>query len=159
MNFKKTLPSFPSTLLLLVHFAASCFLFPYHRPLMLPLTCTASMVSPPPETQVQLSMVTRSVWRQKPDSPFYKHWRGRNSFLCWPLTSLWRGTCWKRTSPLALILLFSRRVRTCCYGEPHSYLWLPAVLQFYRSLSQFTQQLYRRVGFIQLYPSITSTKC
>lgn len=36
---------------------------PHFRPLMLPLTCTASMVCPLPETQVQLSMVTRSVYR------------------------------------------------------------------------------------------------
>lgn len=39
------------------------YLLSYFRPLMLPLTCTASMVCHPPETQVQLSMVTRSVCR------------------------------------------------------------------------------------------------
>lgn len=44
----------------------SAVFFPFllFRSLMLPLTCTASMVCPPPETQVQLSMVTRSVYRQ-----------------------------------------------------------------------------------------------
>lgn len=35
----------------------------YFRPLMLPLTCTVSMVCQRPETQAQLSMVTRSVYR------------------------------------------------------------------------------------------------
>lgn len=35
----------------------------YFRPLMLPLTCTVSMVFRLPETPVQLSMVTRSVYR------------------------------------------------------------------------------------------------
>lgn len=35
----------------------------YFRPLMLPLTCTVSMVCRRPETQVQLSMGTRSVYR------------------------------------------------------------------------------------------------
>lgn len=46
---------------------ASFFLLSHSRHLMLPLTCTASMVCPLPENQVQPSMVTRSVHRQMPD--------------------------------------------------------------------------------------------
>lgn len=61
-------PPPPSGLITLAPF----FLFPHSRPLMLPLTCTASMVCPLPETQVQLSMVTRSVHRQMLDT-YCKH--------------------------------------------------------------------------------------
>lgn len=43
--------------------------FPHFRPLMLPLTCTTSTVCPLPETLVQLSMVTRSVYRQMLPDP------------------------------------------------------------------------------------------
>lgn len=53
------LPS--SSLYLLITFA-SAFPSPHFRLLMLPRTCTVSTACPPPETQVQLSMVTRSVY-------------------------------------------------------------------------------------------------
>lgn len=51
-----------SSVFSLLSVIAPCLCF---RPPMPPLTCTASMVCRPPETKVQLSMVTRSVPRQR----------------------------------------------------------------------------------------------
>lgn len=50
-------------LLVLICFSRLPSSCPHSRLLTLPLTCTASVVCPLPETRVQLSMVTRSVCR------------------------------------------------------------------------------------------------
>lgn len=107
------------------------FAFLYFRPHMLPLTCTASTVCPPPETQGQLTMVIRSVHRRM-------------------LALLLVLSCYVT---FHLSVEVNKRNCSCFHNlfraaasKPHSYVRLHPVLQFCRSLSQITQQLYRRVG-------------
>lgn len=108
---------------------------PHFRPLTLLLTCTASMVCPLPETQAQLSMVTRSVCRQKPDhQKDTRTYPPKNSFLL--LHD--RGS---KTAELKVKCLF---IYFSC--KHHCSFLLHPFLQFYRSLSQYSQELYRRVG-------------
>lgn len=99
------------------------------RLLMLPLTCTASMGCPLPETQGQLSMVTRSVFRQT-------HNNLTQNDVAWFLV-------------LTLDFLYSRvKPLFFCIQSTLLQTSLHLCLQFYRSLSQITQQLYCRVGSI-----------
>lgn len=63
---------------------ASFFPCSHFRPLMLPLTCTATMVCPLPETQVQLSMITRSVYRQILDTHTVNTHRKKHLVLSLP---------------------------------------------------------------------------
>lgn len=125
---------------------ASFFSSPHFRPLMLPLTCTASTGCPLPETQVQLSMVIRSVYRQMLD----RHTVNTLLFRCCLTFHLSVERCkrkeiiFTRISEVKLSLMFSQLVSTSNFIP-----CLHPLLQFCRSLSQIPQQLYHRVGSIQ----------